>query len=214
MVKTLYLIRHGETEGSHERRYKGTLDVPLSALGAKQAEATGLYMKQKGYEPGIIFSSPLSRALRSAELVAGHFGLTTQTVEGLRERDFGAWEGMSFDEIAEKWPEAFSSWAHDPLKFSPLDGESTLEVRDRVVPVVEKLLHSSKAESIAIVAHGGVNRVILCHYTGMPLENIFRMDQGFACLNIISFHDSRSEGAPPLPVLELMNLMPEVRAEH
>ena len=58
--------------------------------------------------------------------------------------------------------------------------------------------------------HDGINRVILCHYTGMPLENIFRMEQGFACLNVIRFHEPHTEGAPPLPVLELMDLMPEV----
>jgi len=210
MVKTLYLIRHGETEGSHERRYKGTLDVPLSELGQRQAEAIGMYMKERGYLPDTLYCSPLSRAIKSAELIGGYFNLAPKVIEGLKERDFGAWEGMSFDEIAEKWPEAFSSWAHDPLKFSPMDGESTLEVRDRVVPVVEELARTSDAESMAIVAHGGVNRVILCHYAGVPLENIFRMDQGFACLNIIRFHEPVSEGAPPLPVLELMNLMPEV----
>jgi len=210
MVKSLYLIRHGETEGAHERRYKGTLDVPLSQLGEKQADSTGRYMKEHGYLPDMIYCSPLSRAIKSAKLAASHFGLNPRTVEGLRERDFGAWEGLSFDEIAARWPKAFSSWAHDPLRFSPLDGESTLEVRERVVPVVEGLLHTSDAEHIAIVAHGGVNRVILCHYTGVPLENIFRMDQGFACLNVIRFHDPVTEGAPPLPVLELMNLMPVV----
>jgi alpha-ribazole phosphatase/probable phosphoglycerate mutase len=210
MVKALYLIRHGETDGAHERRYKGSLDVPLSKLGQKQASATGLRMKEMGLVPDIIYSSPLSRALKSAELIGGHFSLNPHVADGLKERDFGAWEGMSFEEIAERWPGAFSSWAHNPMKFRPVDGESTLEVRERVVPVLEELLHISGVESIAIVAHGGVNRVILCHYTGVPLENIFRMDQGFACLNVIRFHDPASEGAPPLPVLELMNLMPEV----
>jgi len=210
MVKSLYLIRHGETEGSHERRYKGSLDVPLSELGVRQARATGAYMKQRGYCPDIVYCSPLSRAIKSAEMAGEHFGLKPVVVEGLRERDFGAWEGMSFDEIAERWPEAFSSWAHNPLRFSPMDGESTLEVRDRVMPVVEGLLHSSHAEHIAIVAHGGVNRVMLCHYAGVPLENIFRIDQGFACINVIRFHEPVADGAPPLPVLELMNLTPEV----
>lgn len=206
MVKRLYLIRHGETEGSHERRYKGTLDVPLSELGAQQANATGAYMKERGFVPEVVYTSPLRRAIKSATMIASHFGLATECIDRLRERDFGAWEGMTFDEIAARWPDAFSAWAGNPLRFSPMDGESTQQVHDRIVPVIEGLVNDTDAENIAVVAHGGVNRVILCHYTGVPLENIFRMDQDFACLNVINFHNG-------FPVLELMNLSPsaEVR---
>lgn len=204
MVKNLYLIRHGETEGSHERRYKGTIDVPLSERGRRQAEATGGYMKRMGLRPETVYSSPLVRAHGSAELVAGHFALEPKVVPELRERDFGVWEGMTFDEINHRWPEAFGSWADNPLKFSPMNGESTLEVRDRIVPVIDRLVRDAEHESIAVVAHGGVNRVVLCHYTGVPLENIFRVEQGFACLNVIRFYDG-------LPVLDLMNYTPEVQ---
>ena len=116
----------------------------------------------------------------------------------MRERNFGLWEGMSFEEIKEKYPEEFNDWAGNPLEFSPVNGESTLEVRDRVVDAFEKIVHAHPGERVAIVAHGGVNRIILCHILGIPMENIFRVEQDFAALNIIEFWDR-------YPVVKLMN---------
>ena len=241
MVTTLYLIRHGETEGSDAKRYKGSIDVPLSENGVEQIERLSEHIVQliqnssnppsppfdKGGQGGFIsavYCSPLSRALKSAEIIAKPFGIKPAEIPDLRERSFGIWEGMSFDEIREKYPEEFKAWADNPMKFSPMQGESTLEVRDRVVEALDKILEDRSqgvkgsrgetnnslessnprilepffSEGIAIVAHGGVNRIMLCHLLGIPLENIFRIEQDFAALNIIEFWDN-------YPVLKLIN---------
>ncbi len=255
MVTTLYLIRHGETEGSDARRYKGSIDVPLSENGVEQIELVSEYVVQhcskgsnslnppsppfdKGGPGGFlsaVYCSPLIRALKSAEIIAKPFGIKPAVIPDLRERSFGIWEGMSFDEISEKYPEEFKAWADNPMKFSPMQGENTLEVRDRVVKALDKILEdrgqgvkgsrgktnnslessnleaslreeslrprtleSFSAENIAIVAHGGVNRIMLCHLLGVPLENIFRIEQNFAALNIIEFWDK-------YPVVKLIN---------
>ena len=107
---------------------------------------------------------------------------------------------MSFDEIKVKYPKEFDDWAGNPLTFSPVNGETTMEVRDRVAAAFEKIVRAHPGERVAIVAHGGVNRVILCHIIGIPLENIFRIEQDFAALNIIEFWDR-------YPVVKLMNGM-------
>jgi broad specificity phosphatase PhoE len=229
MVTTLYLIRHGKTEGGEIRRYKGTIDVPLSENGIRQMERVSKYIIEltqnrsnppfppllKGGEGGLlnaIYCSDLSRAIRSAEIIAEPHTLKPIIVPSLRERNFGIWEGMSFDEIREKYPKEFDAWAADPLKFSPMGGESTLEVRDRVITALDNILSSHPpthpspsrgegkggGEHIAIVSHGGVNRVILCHLLGIPLENIFRIEQDYGALNIIEFWDS-------YPVVKLIN---------
>jgi len=243
MVTTLYLIRHGETEGGEVKRYKGSMDVPLSEKGIKQMKKVSEYIKRSyksyGTYGGLlsaVYCSPLNRALKSAEIVAEPHGLKSVVMPDLRERSFGIWEGMSFDEIREKYPEEFDAWAGNPLKFSPMEGESTLEVRDRVINVLDGILknhgedrHSIAPEkgsgsqgfkdssgeikdlpdpsnpgplepcqSVAIVAHGGVNRIILCHILEIPLENIFRIEQDFAAVNIIEFHDK-------YPVIKLLN---------
>jgi len=224
MVTTLYLIRHGETEGSGVKRYKGSIDVPLSENGQRQIEQVAEYVVQGlsrsngSNSLNAIYCSPLSRAVKSAEIIAAPHGLKPIVIKELRERSFGIWEGMSFTGIKEQYPEEFNAWANNPLKYSPVDGENTLELKDRVIETLEKILNNHKGTvpdlrtkqgevvesglspeiNIAIVAHGGVNRVILCHIMGIPLENIFRLEQDFAAINIIEFHDN-------FPVVKLLN---------
>ncbi len=209
MVETLYIIRHGATEGSDdgEPRYKGSIDVPLSDKGKRQVAGTASFMKAQGMRPDAVYCSTLSRARVSAEIICGAFdGLNSKKpveVAEFKERHFGRWEGMSFSEIASEFPNDFSAWANDPLNFSPLEGESTLEVRDRIMPKLNEIL-SSHEGALALVAHGGVNRVILCELMGLSLEHIFRIEQDNACLNIVKFHDG-STGHAPVPVVKLIN---------
>ncbi|MDI6744018.1 MAG: histidine phosphatase family protein [Thermodesulfovibrionales bacterium] len=245
MVTTLYLIRHGETEGSNVKRYKGSMDVPLSENGIRQMEHVAKYLSQDaGHIPpthpspsrgegegggeshanklAAVYCSDLSRALKSAEIIAVPSGLKPVVIEDLRERSFGIWEGMSFTEIKERYPEEFEAWAGNPLRYSPIGGESTIEVKARVIKALDEILNgaveqqSNRTENdnnttvllrycatapnpnIAIVAHGGVNRIILCHVMGIPLENIFRIEQDFGAVNIIEFHDK-------YPVVKLIN---------
>ncbi len=201
MVTTLYLIRHGETEGGEIRRYKGTIDVPLSEKGLRQMEQISKYIVEKGGKGGLmsaVYCSDLTRAIRSAEIVAEPHSLKPIITSSLRERNFGLWEGMSFDEIMEKYPLEFDAWAGNPLKFSPMEGESTLAMRDRVIQAMSEIMENHNKENIAIVAHGGVNRIILCHILGIPLENIFRIEQDYGALNIIEYWDK-------YPVVKLLN---------
>jgi alpha-ribazole phosphatase len=200
MATTLYLIRHGATEGNHEKRYKGSIDVPISQEGIEQVRRTAEFIRAElqGGSLSAVYSSPLSRALNSAELIAAPYGLEPVVDDNLRERHFGIWEGMTFAEIREKYPVEFKGWADNPLEHSPVEGESSIAVRDRIVPAVEEIVSRHSDEEIAIVAHGGVNRVILCHLLGMPLEYMFRIEQDNAAVSIIKFHDK-------YPVAKLIN---------
>ena len=210
MATTIYLIRHGETVDADSRRYKGHIDVPLSENGIKQLERLAEYLSQKSevrtknselktQNSGLkaVYSSGLSRALKSAEIIGAPFGLKPVIKDDLKERSFGAWEGMTFDEIKKKWPDAFNAWAENPLKFSPMEGENTLEIKERAMKAFNEIINNHKDEEIAIVSHGGITRVILCEMLGMPLENIFRIEQDFAALNIIEIWD--------YPVVKLIN---------
>jgi alpha-ribazole phosphatase len=215
MVTVLYLIRHGETEGAETRRYKGSIDVPLSENGIRQMEKLSACLakeinnssnhpfpsflkERKGRLLKAVYCSHLSRAVKSADLIAKPYCLEPVIVPALRERNFGIWEGMSFDEIKEKYPEEFTAWAGNPLEFSPMEGESTVEVKDRVINALNEIIQNHGGERIAIVSHGGVIRIILCYILGVPLENIFRFEQDYAALNIIEFWDA-------YPVVKLMN---------
>lgn len=241
MVTTLYLIRHGETEGADVKRYKGSIDVPLSDKGIVQIRKTADFVfrhlkiseeaKKRSYLNDIhtpysdnsgapalnaVYCSDLSRAIKSAEIVAEPYGLSPIANPAFRERNFGVWEGMSFPEIKEQYPSEFEAWASDPVRFSPVGGESTADMNDRVMPALNEILFKgtvpdlrteqsgvvesglSPAQNIALVAHGGVNRIILCNIMGVPLENVFRVEQDFAAVNIIEFWDR-------YPVVKLMN---------
>ncbi|MCX8070666.1 MAG: histidine phosphatase family protein [Thermodesulfovibrionales bacterium] len=209
MVKTLYLVRHGETGSEDKKRYKGSIDVPLSERGQEQINQAGIFIEKSinkskseqslSYLAEIhgatfsanvetfIYSSSLIRAKKSAEIIARRLGVEPVTVSEFRERSFGIWEGLTFTEIKEKYPEEFSHWAKNPLRYGPPDGESTLDVKNRVIPKFKSILKTHKEGNIIIAAHGGVNRVILCHILGIPLKNIFRIEQGYGCVNIIEF---------------------------
>ena len=240
MVTTLYLVRHGETQGSETKRYKGSIDVPLSEKGIGQVKGSSAFIREylrnassskhmsylkdihgssgdraegrrseshestselpsfRAFSLQAVYTSNLSRALRSAEIIAEPYGLKPFEIPDLRERSFGVWEGMTFSEIKEKYPAEFEAWADNPLRYSPIKGESTIKVKDRTIPSLTKILDNHKGQNIAVVAHGGVNRIILCHFLGIPLENIFRIEQDYAAVNIVELWDK-------YPVVKLIN---------
>lgn len=224
MVTTLYLIRHGETEGSDTKRYKGSSDVPLSEQGIRQVEQASLFIAEHlrnsslsrhqsylrdvhrdAFDTGeeheglrAVYTSDLSRAVKSGEIIAAPHRVIPDSMPELRERNFGIWEGMNFIEIRDQYPKEFNAWADSPVKFSPVGGESTYEVKKRVLRAMKKILSAHRGETIAVAAHGGVNRVMLCHIMGMPLNNIFRIEQDFAAVNVIEFWGDT-------PVVKLMN---------
>lgn len=148
--------------------------------------------------PAAVYCSPLSRAVVSARIVAAPFGLEPIPLADLRERHFGVWEGMSFAEIRAAWPDHFTAWAADPLGFSPPEGENTLAVARRGRAAIKKILAAHPGREVVVVAHGGINRVILCHFLQLPLRHIFRIEQSLACLNVVELWEK-------YPVVKLLN---------
>ena len=212
MITTVYIIRHGLTIHAEEKRYSGHLDVPLSREGEKQIERLADHLVFEANDIQLpasaknsldsVYCSDLQRSRKSAEIIARSFGLQPIVVPGLRERSFGRWEGMTFDEINRKYPDEFNAWVNGPLTFFPVDGESTEAVRDRVMAAFYDIIEKRKGKKIVIVAHGGVNRIIICELLGIPLQNIFRIEQDFSALNVFFFYEE-------VPVLKLMNYVVE-----
>lgn len=108
------------------------------------------------------------------------------------------WEGMTFIEIKDKYPHEFEAWMANPLEYCPAGGESTVNVGKRVAAAIEAIVDRHPGEAIAAVTHAGVNRIILCRFMGIPLENIFTIEQDCGAVNIIEFTDN-------YPVVKLMN---------
>ena len=197
----LYLIRHGAIQGVQKRQYNGHRDVPLSDIGRAQLSRLAAFLKER-IVLDAIYASDLSRSVESAGIIAEPQSLPPTLLPAFRERNFGAWEGMTFDEIAAQDHDAFYAWARDPLHYSPVGGESTISVSDRVMPALTELRVRHEGQKIALVAHGGVNRVIICKVLGIQLQNIFRIEQDYGALNIIEF-------LKEMPLVKLLNFVVE-----
>lgn len=148
------VIRHGETAWNRATRIQGHTDIPLSPLGLAQAERLAEALAD---EPlAAIYSSDLSRARQTAEAVASAHGLAVQVDAGLRERAFGRFEGMSWDEIAQQHPEDAVRWRKREPDFDVGDGESLNTFSARCLAAARRIVAAHPGENIALVAHGGV----------------------------------------------------------
>jgi len=181
----LLLIRHGEV--TMVGRPYGQLDVPLSEEGREQSRT--LVERLRPYRIDAVYSSDLARARWAAELIAADRGLRVEVRRELRERRFGDWQGKTWDEIKAAWPDLFERYRNDFLSVAaPGGGETYLQVRDRVMPLVGEMVGDGEGRQVAAVAHAGLMRVILAEALGMPLANLFRIWLDPASLSIVEYH--------------------------
>jgi len=204
----VYLIRHGEVEGAMDGRFFGHTDVALSGAGRAQVEA--LSRRLAGERIEAVYASDLRRARESAAPLAFARGLTSVLLPALREMDLGRWEGLTLPEMRAREPEVVARWLADPLATFP-EGESLDDLRARVIPALDDLVARHAGRRIAVVAHGGPNRVILGEALGLPVGNLLRLAQDYACWNLIEYRgrgavvhgvNQRVDGVPAAPPVE------------
>ena len=181
----LYLVRHGRVADGHTQRYHGNNDIGLSSEGERQLNELARYLEPVPL--AAVYASTLRRTQDGASRLCQGRGLEPRVIPEFREIHFGVWEGLTFAEISERYPEELNSRFKDLENFRIPGGESLLDMRDRAVPRLKELVAGHPGQSLALVAHAGVNRVILCDALSLPLENIFRLDQNYGCLNIIDY---------------------------
>jgi alpha-ribazole phosphatase len=183
--RNLYLLRHGDTRTDSVKRYIGRTDIFLNEKGREQAR---WWKKRLSDVPlSRIICSDLTRTSETAGIIAEERSIHIDLCSELREIDLGEWDGLAVDEIKSRFPVEYEKRGVNPAGFRPEGGESFFDVSCRVVPVIEQIAKSIDDGNILIVSHAGVNRVILCYLLEMPLSNLFRLGQDFACLNIISY---------------------------
>jgi broad specificity phosphatase PhoE len=195
----IYLLRHGEVEGAQTRRFIGHLDVPLSAAGERQCVTQAARLR--GVALAALFSSDLVRARRSAEIIGGPHGLAPTAMPALREMAMGRWEGLTAAEIRAREPEAFADWMARVGEFPFPEGESVPDLVARAVPAFEAVARAHPGRAIAIVAHGGTNRALLCHVFGLPLGRLLAFGQDYGALTVL-------EGGPRGWALRRLNETP------
>jgi alpha-ribazole phosphatase len=199
-VTELILIRHAESEMSG--RYLGRTDPPLSGRGRAQAEALARRLAE---EPlAALYSSPLQRALDTAQAIAAPHGLEVNVVADLAELDFGAWDGLSYGEIESRDPERLARWLADPAAIHPPGGETLARLSQRVVAAAQAIVARHPQRAVAIVSHGGPIRALVCHALGLPLEAQWRLRQDLAALTRLDWYDADWD-SPTEVVLSLLN---------
>jgi broad specificity phosphatase PhoE len=181
-VTRLLLLRHAEPADDARGRCYGTLDVGLSERGRRRAQELAGRLEA----PAAVYSSPRVRALETAELA---FGVRPIADERLRELDFGEFEGRTYDEIERSQPELYRRWMETPTQVEFPRGESYALLRHRVLDSLAEILARHPAETVAIVAHGGVARAILAEALAMPDEAIFRLDQPYCAVSVVDWLD-------------------------
>ncbi|MDB6164748.1 MAG: histidine phosphatase super family protein [Xanthomonadaceae bacterium] len=185
----ILLARHGETAWNAEGRYQGQEDIVLSAVGEAQACALGERLKSVPIDRAV--ASPLSRARRTAELALGpeRVGLLT-TDAGLMEIAHGQWEGLLASEIRERDPDRLLAWRESPHEVLMPDGESLQHVLDRAWPALARACAGLSADdTLLVVAHDAVNRVLLCRIMGLPLQQLWTFRQAPTTLNLLEGDD-------------------------
>ncbi len=189
---TLFLVRHGQTVWNHEHRYQGQSDVPLSDEGRRQASLLADRLAHAAREVPFdaVWSSDLARARATAEVAAAVLGLPVRLHSGLREMNFGAWEGLTFPEIEKTFPENVAAYRRDPVRTAPEGGESFLEMQARVVAAVEGILREGCRRPI-IVAHGGSLKSWLALRFGWDPAERHRMLMGNTGLTIVTAQGRR-----------------------
>ena len=192
----MWLIRHGEPETDAQGRCYGSLDWGLSDRGQFQAQMAAQALSEEPLTA--VYSSPRRRARQSAEFLATAKGLAVQILEGLCEIDFGDFEGLTYEEIQRQYPEQYQHWMTRPTETHFPGGESFAQMQARVIATTTKLRQCHQGQSIAIVSHGGVNRIVLAEALGMPSTHIFRIAQRYAGLNLLTYNEG-------VPTVELVN---------
>ncbi|GAA1007628.1 bifunctional RNase H/acid phosphatase [Acrocarpospora pleiomorpha] len=187
VATSLLLLRHGQTPLSIEKRFSGTGDPSLTPAGMAQAEAVAVRLAREPYRIEAIMSSPLTRARQTAEAVGARIGLPVRVDEGLREADFGAWEGHTFAEIQERWPHELAAWLADPA-VAPPGGESFTEAGRRVERARDRILTDHQGKTVLMVSHVTPIKLLVRFALDAPPEALYRMHLDLACLSIIDYY--------------------------
>ena len=182
----IHLIRHGEVVGAGTSRYNGHADVALTSFGVAQYHA--LKERFDGITITACYSSDLTRCVSGANILGAHLGVEPVTDRNLRELNIGVWEGKSWTELQAEYPAEWRARLADIVGYRVPGGENLLDLQERIMPVITRIVADHRGEEVLVVAHGGANRVILLNAIGAPLSALFNIEQNYCCRNIIDYY--------------------------
>ncbi len=184
-MKRLYLARHGQTLWNLEGRTQGSKDSALTPLGIEQAKKLGEYFRN--IELDMIYCSPLERAYLTAQVIADAKHLDCKPDNRLVEMDFGKWEGLTRAEIQENYPDEFKTWLEMPHLAEMPEGETPRAAQKRMIEFINSKIMNSSKNTILVVSHGIVIRLLLLDILCMNLKDFYKLNQRNCSVNLIEF---------------------------
>jgi broad specificity phosphatase PhoE len=183
----ILLLRHAETDWNRERRFQGWRDVPLSATGREQAESAARLLAATRIEA--VWSSPLARARDTAAIIAAPHRLAVQESDAFREMGFGEWEGLTRDEVRERFPDAHRAWAETPHEAAWPGAEPLAMVRARALAGLEALRAAHTGQTICLVSHGITGRLLILEALGLGPDRLWSFQLSSTGISELEFRD-------------------------
>ncbi len=183
MSTKILIIRHGETAWNREEIFRGTYDIALNENGKQQAKLVAQALQATKIDA--IYTSPLSRAQESAEIVSKPHGISPIIQDSFIDIDYGEWTGKKAAEVAKLWPDDYAAWTTTPHNVRPPGGTTLNEVLNSSFTAMEELAKKHDGETIAIFAHRVVNKILLIGALALGLERFPFIIQGNCCINEI-----------------------------
>ena len=178
----LVVVRHGRTEWNRVERFRGRADIKLDEVGIKQAEAAAARIAE--WQVLAVYSSPLRRALTTAEILAHPLGLEVKLLPGIIDIDYGEWQGLSPAEAAAKDGGLYSKWLESPHKVKFPGGESLAEVRERAASAVDGLIAQHPKETVVLVSHKVVCQILILSLLGLDNSHFWQITQDVCAVNL------------------------------
>jgi len=195
-MTSIYLVRHGQTAWNKEEIFRGRTDVPLDETGLKQAELVSEYFK--GMEIDAIYSSPLSRALQTAQKIAQFNDLKVHPLPGIIDMSFGKWEGRPHQEIREKDSKTYRQWVEEPHLVRLPGGEGLDDVRVRAMAALEEVMRKHPEKTLVLVSHRVICKVLICAILNLDNSHFWQITQDTTAINLIQYRKGKY-------ILSLMN---------
>lgn len=184
----IILVRHGQTAWNKQDMIRGQSDVPLDETGLAQAAATAARIAAE-WKPAALYSSPLRRAVQTAQPIADQLGLEVRTVAGLTDMNFGQWQGLAYSEVRQRWPEMSQAWSTAPHTVTFPSGENLARVRQRGMAAVHQVMAQHPDQVVAIVGHTVLNRVLLCAMLGLDDSHHWSIGQDTCAVNSVEWRN-------------------------
>jgi len=168
----IILVRHGETDWNKEEIFRGRVDVELNETGIRQAEVLAEYLSDLRIDT--VYSSPLKRALKTAEMIASYHRVDVEIAPGLIDFNYGKWQGLPHQEVKDRYKELYAEWIESPHRVIIPGGESLDDVRKRAVGVVDEAIAKYEG-AVILVSHRVVNKVLICALLGLDNSHFWNI---------------------------------------